>query len=117
VQIARCPIADATFRSVSRSEEIPGGAAPPAGPIMKDPTSRSFLCPCCTTLLYSLEPDEKSGRWLPSRESPNLRHDMDGPFIRCLRCSKRIGIVLSPEYAEEPFFLSAAQDCQKIVAD
>jgi hypothetical protein len=109
-------MADATFRSMPRSEEIPGGTSPPS-PSMKDPTSRSFLCPCCTSLLYSLEPDEKNGRWLPSRDSPSLRHDMEGPFIRCLRCSRRIGIVLSPEYAEEPFFLAASQDCRKIVAD
>lgn len=84
---------------------------------MKDPTSRSFLCPCCTNLLYSLQPDERTGRWLPTRDSPQIRHDMDGPFIKCVRCSRRIGIVVSPEYAEEPFFLAAAQDCRRIVAD
>ena len=84
---------------------------------MKDPTSRSFLCPCCTSLLYSLQPDEGTGRWLPTPDSPQIRHDMDGPFIKCLRCSRRIAIVLSREYAEEPFFLAATQDCRRLLAD
>jgi DNA-directed RNA polymerase subunit RPC12/RpoP len=84
---------------------------------MKDPTSRSFLCPCCSNILYSLEPDEKTGRWLPTDESPALRHDQHGPFIRCPRCSRRVGIVLSPEHADEPFFVAAAQDCRRMVTD
>ena len=81
-----------------------------------DISQRSFLCPRCRKILYSLRPSE-SGGWAPAKESPPIRHDTAGPFLKCPHCSTRIAMVLSPEYADEPFFIAAKQDYRAVPGD
>ena len=94
---AACPraAANATFCGVAATTDI---------------SQRSFLCPRCRKILYSLRPSEIGAGWAPTKDSPPIRHDKAGPFLTCAHCSTRIAIVLSPEYADEPFFIAAKQD-------
>jgi hypothetical protein len=82
-----------------------------------DISQRSFLCPCCRKILYSLRPAENGSAWTPSKESPRIGHDSSGPFLKCPHCARRIAIVVSPEYADEPFFLAANQNCRHLAPD
>jgi hypothetical protein len=82
-----------------------------------DISQRSFLCPCCRKILYALRPGENGMAWEPTRESPGVRHDGTGPFLKCPHCERRIAIVVSPEYADEPFFLAANQTCRHLAPD
>jgi hypothetical protein len=83
-----------------------------------DISQRSFLCPCCRKILYSLRPGETgAAAWEPSSESPRVNHDNTGPFLKCPSCSRRIAIVVSPEYADEPFFVAANQNCRHLAPD
>ncbi|HYY61152.1 MAG TPA: hypothetical protein VE756_07175 [Burkholderiales bacterium] len=79
-----------------------------------DISQRSFLCPCCRKILYSLRPGENGTAWAPTKESPGIKHDIAGPFLRCPNCSRRIAIVVSLEYADEPFFIAANQNCRQL---
>ena len=82
-----------------------------------DISQRSFLCPCCRRILYSLRPGENGAAWTPTKESPGIRRDNTGPFLRCPHCSRRIAIVMGPEYADDPFFVAANQDCRHLASD
>ena len=86
-------------------------------PATTDISQRSFLCPCCRKILYSLRPGENGEAWIPSEDSPGVKHDHDGPFLSCPHCARRIAIVVSPAYADEPFFIGAKQDCRRHAAD
>jgi len=82
-----------------------------------DISQRSFLCPCCRKILYSLQPGGNGAAWEATAESPRIKHDNTGPFLRCPHCSRRIAIVVSPEYADEPFFVAANQNCRHLAPD
>jgi len=83
-----------------------------------DISQRSFLCPCCRKILYSLRPGENgAAAWEPTKESPSISHDQAGPFLKCPSCARRIAIVVSPEYADEPFFVAANQNCRQLAPD
>ena len=64
--------------------------------------------------MYSLRPGENGTAWAPTKESPGINHDNTGPFLRCPNCARRIAIVVSPEYADEPFFIAANQNCRQL---
>ena len=80
-------------------------------------TTRSFLCPCCRKILFSFHLQAGAARWVPTADSPPVRYDRTGPFIKCGYCTRRVAIVLCTEDAEEPFFLAVKQDCRQIVPD
>jgi DNA-directed RNA polymerase subunit RPC12/RpoP len=83
-----------------------------------DISQRSFLCPCCRKILYSLRPGENgAAAWEPTSESPRVNHDNTGPFLKCPSCSRRIAVVVSAEYADEPFFVAANQNCRHLAPD
>jgi hypothetical protein len=82
-----------------------------------DISQRSFLCPCCRKILYSLQPGENGAAWEPTAGSPRIKHDNTGPFLKCPHCLRRIAIVVSPEHADEPFFLAASQNCRHLAPD
>ena len=82
-----------------------------------DISQRSFLCPCCRKILYSLRPGGNGSAWEPTGESPRISHDNAGPFLKCPHCARRIAVVVSPEYADEPFFLAANQNCRQLAPD
>lgn len=82
-----------------------------------DISQRSFLCPCCRKILYSLRPGGSGSAWEPTGESPRISHDNTGPFLKCPHCARRIAIVVSPEYADEPFFVAANQNCRHLAPD
>ena len=82
-----------------------------------DISQRSFLCPCCRKFLYSLRPGGNGSAWEPTAESPRISHDNTGPFLKCPHCARRIAVVVSPEYADEPFFVAANQNCKHFAPD
>lgn len=82
-----------------------------------DISQRSFLCPCCRKILYSLRPGENGTAWAATDESPRVSHDNMGPFLKCPHCVRRVAIVVSPEYADEPFFVAANQTCRHLAPD
>jgi len=84
---------------------------------MNERSIKLIACPCCRAPLYSLEWNGVTSKWQPTKDSPRLRHDAEGSFIACLRCSRRVAMVAAPSYAEEPFFIAARQSCKRCVAE
>jgi DNA-directed RNA polymerase subunit RPC12/RpoP len=81
---------------------------------MAETTLRAVLCPCCKQLLYALEPHPIAG-WGFSKDSPTVTTDKNGPYIKCLRCSRRIAMVKNGVSGEAPYLVAAKQSCDQIL--
>lgn len=62
-------------------------------------TLKIVNCPCCKSVLYTLTPDAAKGppNWRLSKDSPTIRKDAAGSFMKCGRCGKRIALVMGEE--------------------
>jgi hypothetical protein len=54
-----------------------------------------------------------SGRnsWRLTKDSPSIRRDAQGSFMKCPRCAKRIGLALGDELPSPGFEVAPQQDC------
>jgi len=75
-----------------------------------DETLRAIVCPCCRKLLCALEFDGKAKRWNFTRDSPELKHDPKGLYMKCGKCGRRVSFVSTLSSAT-PFELAALQEC------
>jgi uncharacterized protein YlaI len=79
--------------------------------LLKDEPAIAVLCPCCHEGLYSHEPHDK-GQIGP--DSPPIRSDAEGHYLKCPHCSTRIDVEENglPGGA---FKLSPHQKCERKV--
>ena len=78
-----------------------------------DETLRAISCPCCRRLLCALELDGKAKRWKFTADSPELKHDASGLFMKCGKCGRRVNFVSTLSSAM-PFELAALQECGQL---
>ena len=78
-----------------------------------DETLKAIVCPCCRRLLCALEFDGKAKRWKFTPDSPELKHDATGLFMKCAKCQRRVGFVSTLSSAM-PFELAAVQECGQL---
>lgn len=85
-----------------------------------EPTLRSIRCPCCRAILYTLStvaPGGKDG-WQLTPDSPEMRTDRDGPYMRCRKCSRRIALARNrPGKGEPPIQVVPNQKCDRILPE
>jgi hypothetical protein len=75
-------------------------------------TLKIVNCPCCKSVLYTLTPHVSNGKptWRLSKDSPTIRKDGEGSFMKCGRCGKRIGLVGDAQQSSG-FRLAPGQNC------
>jgi hypothetical protein len=82
-----------------------------------EPTIRAITCPCCRQFLYALEMDtaNKAEGWKMTADSPPVREDPDGYFMKCGQCSKRVAIEKISRFGVDTWAISAAQKCDSVL--
>ena len=82
-----------------------------------EPTIRVVRCPCCKALLYTLSTVAGgSGGWELTEDSPRVRHDKDGPYMKCAKCSRRIALLRNrPGKGEPPYHVVPNQKCDRVL--
>lgn len=83
-----------------------------------EPTIRVVRCPCCRSLLYSLSTMEPGGvaGWQLTKDSPEVKHDKDGPYMKCPKCSRRVALLKSkPSPGEPPIQVARNQKCDRVL--
>jgi len=77
-----------------------------------DETLRAVLCPCCGKLLCALEFNDKGQRWHFTRDSPELKHDHAGLYMKCGKCGRRVAFASTS--GATPFELGPVQGCEQL---
>ena len=82
-----------------------------------EPTIRVVTCPCCKNILYAFELDKSKtgGKWQITKDSPAIRSDSEGNFMKCANCSKRVAIEKVSGSGIERWTVSAAQKCDRVL--
>lgn len=77
-------------------------------------TVKVVRCPCCRNPLYALNPppDPQVGTWQVTADSPPIRMDGEGHYMKCPRCTKRIGVVMQFTAGQPAVRLSPTQRCR-----
>jgi hypothetical protein len=80
-----------------------------------EPTIRVVRCPCCRALLYTLS-TVSGGGWELTEDSPRIKHDKDGPYMKCAKCSRRIALLKNrPGKGEPAFHVVPNQKCDRVL--
>lgn len=82
-----------------------------------EPTIRVVTCPCCKSMLFALEMDKADARagWQITKDSPELKKDGDGHYMKCGTCSKRIALERISGMGMDSWRLAAAQNCNQVL--
>ena len=83
-----------------------------------EPTIRVVRCPCCKSLLYSLSTVSPGGEhgWELTKDSPEVKHDKDGPYMRCPKCARRVALLKNkPGKGEPPVQVVRNQKCDRVL--
>jgi hypothetical protein len=80
-------------------------------------TLRVVTCPCCKQMLYALSLDraEAGATWQMTKDSPDVRMDSEGHFVRCDHCMKRIAVVQGAGAGKAHWLVSRKQDCSRVL--
>ena len=80
-------------------------------------TLRVVTCPCCKQMLFALSLDraEQGASWQMTKDSPDVRQDREGAFVRCDHCLKRIAIEEAGPAANTRWIVSKNQKCDRVL--
>jgi len=82
-----------------------------------EPTLRLVRCPCCSKPLYTLATLSPSARdgWELTKDSPPVKQDNDGPYMKCAQCSRRIALVRQKAKGAFGFRVATGQKCDRFL--
>jgi hypothetical protein len=80
-------------------------------------TLRVVNCPCCKKMLYALSLDraDSGAAWQMTKDSPDVRFDSEGYFVRCDHCMKRIAIEQTTAEGKARWLIARKQDCNRVL--
>lgn len=80
-------------------------------------TLRVVNCPCCKRILYALSLDraDDTATWNMTKDSPDVRQDGEGYFLRCDHCMKRITIEKVGPLGKGRWLVSKGQKCDRVL--
>ena len=68
-------------------------------------------------MLYAFERDaaKSGGPWTITKDSPAIKDDSEGHFMKCGSCSKRVAVEKATGSGSERWTISAAQKCDRVL--
>jgi uncharacterized protein YbaR (Trm112 family) len=81
-------------------------------------TLRVVNCPCCKKMLFALSLDrsDAGATWQMTKDSPDVRQDREGNYLRCDNCMKRVAIEQAGPAGHARWIVSKLQKCDKTLS-